>query len=751
MSMPASSLIADPENLNARSDTRLMVWLISIMLAASAATLGYTYGNPLFEALAPYRLVVLLILPLCLSLLWRQRVRTAASLLIWGQWLISLDAIFHNGGLHGPLILVMPIQVASAAWLLGTRSAVLIALLNSGFMLALHKLETRGWLPGLRFQHESAPYLVVLTNMAIALCIALFSRQSYQRERQRAHATRQAWLAHEEELHKLASLIDQCPIAIAVTDPQRRIEYVNRAFVGRSGLNSASFRNLPADLVSTPGLSPLQFASLRQAMVQGQTWRGEQSLLKPDGHRAIEEIEIGPIRRTNGEISHWFELKQDITAKRWAADRIDRLVYIDALTQLPNRAALLDRLVQGLSTPGLIWHLLAIRLDGLGQLNGLRGPEAGDACLQQVAHHLIHALPEARPDIFRLGGSEFIVLFQPHVTRPEVDSCAERAYLSLTAYAGQPTASLSAIRVLLAATHLSSDEDDPLSQSLRRASLALRQARHEAPGRPYWYGPGLGRKAQGRVLTRRSIGLATLEPWLTLDVRERSRMDGKPCGHWAALGWAANAGPLSPLLEVARRAELNFELDETLIAGLARWQGELGSEGSAHPLTLGLLTPLLAQDHAVTWLTDCLQRHGYQGPAPAVVLHTQDLARVASDPDPALRRLKALREAGFRLCLKDVGLGYPGVLEIAAWPVQEWLLAPGLLRCPCDKAAAKALLTAFLAAARSMNMPLVVEGEVPAFLTRTAPLLIMQSTRSVDATSLWDPAHSRERANSAPF
>lgn len=748
--MSASSLIADAENLNAPSDTRLMVWVISIMLAASAATLGYAYGSPLFEAMAPYRLVVLLILPLCLTLLWRQRVRTAASLLIWGQWLVSLDAIFHNGGLHGPLILVMPIQVASAAWLLGVRSAVLIALLNSGFMLALHELETRGWLPGLRFQHESAPYLVVLTNMAIALCIALFSRQSYQRERERAQATRQAWRAHDEELHKLVSLIEQCPIAIAITDAQRRIEYVNRAFIGRSGLNSASFRNLPADLVSTPGLSPQQSASLRQAMAQGQTWRGEQSLLKPDGHRAIEEIEIGPIRRTDGEISHWFELKQDITAKRWAAERIDRLVYIDALTQLPNRAALLDRLVQELSTPGLIWHLLAIRMDGLGQLNGLRGPEAGDACLQQVAHHLIQALTEVRPNIFRLGGSEFIVLFPPHVSPAEVDSCAERAYLSLTAYAGQPTASLSAVRVLLAATHLSSDEDDPLSQSLRRASLALRQARHEAPGRPCWYGPGLGRKAQGRVLTRRSIGLATLERWLTLDVRERSDPDGQCCGHWAGLCWMPGAGPLAPLLEVARRAELNFELDETLIAELARWQGRLLSAEPARPLTLALLTPLLAQDHAVTWLMDCLHRHAYQGPAPALVLHTQDLARVASDPDPALRRLKALREAGFRLCLKDVGLGYPGVLELATWPVQEWLLTPSLLQRPADGGAARALLAALVAAARSMDMPLVVEGEVPAFLKEAAPQLIVQATRAAGAAWRQRPDGSPDEVNSTP-
>jgi len=724
--MPDTPSLLQPEADIARQDTVLMIWITGLLMVSSCLAMSAMYDTRLFEEIARIRLAILLMLPICLLLANLGQTQAAARVLVWGQWLISLEVVFHNGGLNGPLILSFPIQVASAAWLLGPRSALALALLNTAYMLALPWFEARGWLPEPRFQQDLAPHLVVITNMAVALSIAWLSRCSYQRQLLRAQATRQAWQAQDEELHKLVSLIEQCPIAIVITDTQRRIEYVNPAFIGRAGLNPAAFRNLPADLLSTPGLSAPQRSSLQQAMARGQTWRGEQYVLLPDGQRVFEDIEIGPIRRANGEITHWFELKKDITASRWAAEQIERLVYVDTLTRLPNRAALQDRLMQGPMSQGNRWNLMMLKLDGLGQLNELRGPQAGDACLQQLGQALRQHLHEAGPDVFRLGGSEFAALLPGHLTPTEVEACAGRMHQALTGYTGQPTRPLNEVRVLLGATVLAGDEEDPLTQGLRRASLAVRQARHEAPGRPCWYSPGLGQQARQRLHARSDLGLRALVPLLSLDLRPRHRPDGQLCGHWAALRWTQASGPRAPLQEVARRADLSFELDEELISRVCLGSGHRA--GPPAPLTLALLTPLLRQDHAVPWLQDCLRRHPLARPGLGLALSTHDLGWAASDPLPALRRLRRLADAGFRLCLQDVGLGYPGVLELSQWPVHEWLLAPGLLRPGPGQPTAQALLLAVLAAARAQSMPLVVEGDGPASLLATAPSLIRQAS-----------------------
>lgn len=728
-----------PEADIARQDTVLMIWITGLLMVSSCLAMSYVYDTRFFEEIARIRLAILLVLPSCLLLVNLGQVQAAAQVLIWGQWLISLEVVFHNSGLNGPMILSFPIQVASAAWLLGPRSALAVGLLNTAYMLALPWFEAQGWLPQPRFQRELAPHLVVLTNMAVALTIALLSRRSYQRQLLQAQATRQAWQAQDEELHKLVSLIEQCPIGIVITDTQRRIEYVNPAFIGRTGLNAAAFRNLPAELLSTPGLSAQQRISLQQAMAQGQTWRGEQSLLLPDGQRVLEDVEIGPIRRANGEITHWFELKKDITASRWAADQIERLVYVDALTGLPKRAALQDRLMQVQTAPGSTWNLLMLKLDGLGQLNEFRGPQAGDACLQQLGQALRQHLPEAGSDLFRLGGSEFVALLPAHLTPPEVEACAWRVHQAVTGYTGRPTRPLSEVRLLLGATVLAGDEEDPLTQGMRRASLAVRQARHEAPGRPCWYAPGLGQQARQRLLARSDLGLTALAPLLRLDLRQRQRPDGQACGHWAALRWAQASGPRAPLQEVARRADLGFELDEELIARVCRCQRQgtdpASGPSGALPLTLALVTPLLQQDTAAQWLQDCLQRHPIQRQALGLALSTHDLGWAANDPTSALRRLQRLREAGFRLCLQDVGLGYPGVLELPRWPVHEWLLAPALLGAATGPGAAQALLQAIVAAARDHAKPLMMEGELPASLRQLAPELIRQAAMAPSAPS----------------
>lgn len=731
--------IAQPEADIARQNTVLMIWITGLLMVSSCLTMSYVYSTRFFEEIARMRLAILVLLPICLMLVHLGRVQAAAQVLVWGQWLISLEVVLNNGGLNGPLILSLPIQVAGAAWLLGPRSALAVATLNTAYMLTLPWFKAQGWLPEARFQREYAPHLVVLTNMAVALSIALLSRRSYQRQLTRAQATRQAWQAQDEELHKLISLIEQCPIAIVITDPQRRIEYVNPAFIGRAGLNAAAFRNLPADLLSTPGLSALQRGKLQESMARGQIWRGEQSVLQPDGHRVLEELVIGPIRRANGDITHWFELKQDITVKRWAADQIERLVYVDTLTRLPNRAALQDRLIQMQTGRGQAWNLLLAKLDGLGQLNESRGPQVGDACLQHLGLAMQHHLPEAGPDVFRLGGSEFVALLPAQLTAPEVEACAWRLQQALKGYPGYPARPLREVRVLLAATVLVGEDEDPLTLGLRRASLAVRQARHEAPGRPCWYVPGLGQQARQRMLARRDLSLAVLGPLLSLDLRPRQQPDGQACGHWAALRWTQASSPRAPLQAVAGQANLSFELDEELIARVCRWQANTTNPTSATnahpathplPLTLALLTPLLRQDNALQWLQDCLQRHLIPQQAQqalGLALSTHDLGWAASNPASALRRLQRLRDAGWRLCLQDIGWGYPGVLELSQWPVDEWLLAPGLLSPMGRSGAPQPLLQAILAAARDHAMPLVAEGDLPASLREAAPHLIRQA------------------------
>ena len=113
-----------------------------------------------------------------------------------------------------------------------------------------------------------------------------------------------------------------------------------------------------------------------------------------------------------GQGGRFIALSRDITERKQAEARTHQLAYFDALTGLPNRRMLLDRLEHGLAMAhksGRVGALLFIDLDNFKQINDARGHSLGDALLVQVAQRLTRLL---RPDdtVARLGGDEFVVL-----------------------------------------------------------------------------------------------------------------------------------------------------------------------------------------------------------------------------------------------------------------------------------------------------------------------------------------------------
>ena len=65
---------------------------------------------------------------------------------------------------------------------------------------------------------------------------------------------------------------------------------------------------------------------------------------RKDGTEIAEAVVVAPIRQPDGRITHYAELKQDITERKRAAQEIHRLAHFDSLTSLPNRFTLMERL-----------------------------------------------------------------------------------------------------------------------------------------------------------------------------------------------------------------------------------------------------------------------------------------------------------------------------------------------------------------------------------------------------------------------
>ena len=180
------------------------------------------------------------------------------------------------------------------------------------------------------------------------------------------------------------------------------------------------------------------FATIYHSAESLEAWQHEFRVRKADGSERWLQGNALPEREADGSVL-WNGFMMDITERRESDEIIHRLAFYDALTGLPNRRLLLDRLQLARVAserdhkPGA---LVFIDMDDFKSLNDTLGHSIGDRLLQQLADRLQKCL-RAHDTVARLGGDEFVVVItdldpDEHQAAIEAELFAERALAEMT-------------------------------------------------------------------------------------------------------------------------------------------------------------------------------------------------------------------------------------------------------------------------------------------------------------------------------
>jgi PAS domain S-box-containing protein len=180
----------------------------------------------------------------------------------------------------------------------------------------------------------------------------------------------------EEEVRKLWRAVEQSPVSIVLTDTTGRIEYVNPRFTEVTGYSPAEALGQNPRLLKSGETPREQYETLWQTIVSGKEWRGEFHNRRKNGELFWETASISPIRNAQGVVTHYLGIKEDITAQKYAQERIR------------EQAALLDQtqdavLVLGLDRRFRYCNRTAMRTFGLDQA---RLPDQDAAILLFTKH-----------------------------------------------------------------------------------------------------------------------------------------------------------------------------------------------------------------------------------------------------------------------------------------------------------------------------------------------------------------------------
>ncbi|UZD64392.1 MULTISPECIES: diguanylate cyclase domain-containing protein [Marinobacter] len=230
---------------------------------------------------------------------------------------------------------------------------------------------------------------------------------------------RDAALAQSRRHLQLAERVIESSLeGIIITDPQLTIQFVNPAFTQLTGYQPEEVIGRTPAILSSGRHDSEFYREMWETLSSTGRWRGEVWNRRKGGELYLELLTVTAIRDEDGNVTHYAGLFTDITQHRLNEERIRQLAYYDALTGLPNRRLLEDRLQHAIRHAHRKQQMLAVMfvdLDHFKAVNDSHGHAAGDHLLTEIAGRLQSCLRED-DTLARLGGDEFIVLL------PELDS-----------------------------------------------------------------------------------------------------------------------------------------------------------------------------------------------------------------------------------------------------------------------------------------------------------------------------------------
>lgn len=290
-----------------------------------------------------------------------------------------------------------------------------------------------------------------------------------------------------DTLQLAANVFSHMREGILMTDAQTRIVDVNKAFTTITGYERADVLGKQARIFKQGTHSEGYFQTLWRDLGAHGRWSGEIWSHRKNGEAYAEMVTISAVTDALGTVRNYVVLLVDITPMKTYQKQLEDLAHFDALTHLPNRLLLADRLQQAMSQTQRRKQTLAVvflDLDGFKAVNDHYGHDVGDALLIAVSQRMKGALRDG-DTLARLGGDEFVAVLVDLHQSDDAQPVLER----LLQAAASPVSVGNALLQVSASTGIAVFPRDGTHADLllRRADQSMYQAKQAGRNRYHFF------------------------------------------------------------------------------------------------------------------------------------------------------------------------------------------------------------------------------------------------------------------------
>ena len=443
---------------------------------------------------------------------------------------------------------------------------------------------------------------------------------------------------------------------------------------------------------------------------------GELQLQRKDG-TLVHVFSSHAYIQVPGHPPEMFCIDIDISGRKAAEDEARYLAFYDALTQLPNRRLLVDRLQQVLvngARSGLTTAVLFVDLDNFKTLNDTRGHEVGDLLLKDVAQRLRSCVRE-QDTVARLGGDEFVVVLQNLSSdAPEAAAQARTLGELILAQLRQPyelaghehhfTASIGVT--------LLNHQRDSVDEVLKQADMAMYRAKDDGRNTLRFFDPDMQQAVNRRALLETELHNGLRRAQFLLLYQPQVDSQGHVTGAEALVRWqhpVQGMVPPSEFIPLAEESGLILPLGqwvmETALRQQARWQQD---PLFAHlSLAINVSARQFLQDDFVAQVLALVQQTG-ANPAQIKLELTESL--LLANVDSVIATMRALKAHGLGFSLDDFGTGYSSLSYLKRLPLDQIKIDQGFVRDVLLDASDAAIARSIIALAGSLGLSVIAEG-----------------------------------------
>ncbi len=516
----------------------------------------------------------------------------------------------------------------------------------------------------------------------------------------------------ENTLLKLSSAVTQAEESVVITDRSGNIEYVNPSFERITGYSALNVNGKKPSLLKSDAHDSEFYFELWKTLEAGKVYKGVFINARPNGDLYHLEQSITPVFNDQDVVINFVATGRDISNRIESEAVLQHMAHHDALTSLPNRILLTDRIdhaLQRANRENSEVAVMFIDLDGFKVANDMYGHEAGDIVLKTVASRL-REIVRTQDTVARISGDEFAVVLEDINSHADVGIVARKLLDSLCKVYTVNDHEVYCSASIGIALYPSDGLDS--GRLLKQSDQAMYKAKRDGKARYCFYSESDADFDVRRLEREQQLVRAVKEKQFVLHYQPLMKADESAVhGLEALIRWEHPELGLVPPDQFIPSLEDTGLIDEVgawvlqeACEQLAIWQ----NQGFNHlTMSVNVSPHQLNDNRFVGYVVTALQSTGIEASSLEIEI-TERMFLAFNDTN--LQTLNSLSDLGVRIAVDDFGMGHSSLTYISKLRINTLKIDRSFIRDMVHNKEDAKIVSALIGLAERLNIEVTAEG-----------------------------------------